>query len=240
MGLLDYPAPVFSWLDAEFGAVLPPTARLVLWGVLGGILSMALYRWLSPQRRIAEGRRELADARRRLDHYDGDFSGAWPIMANLLRTAGVQVARTGWPAVIASIPLLCLLLWLSTAYGYRYPESDSVPALRVTPAPGYANWVASTGQGPPGIEVADARGGVVTVPLAAPVPVLHHRHWWNALAGNPAGYLPGDSTTREVAIALPPRRYLPAGPAWLRGWELPFFLSLVMTSLVVKRVAHIE
>lgn len=239
MGLFDYPSPVFAWLDAAMGIAVPPTPRLVLWGVLAGLLSMWLYRLISPQQRIVRAREELAEARLELAEYDGEFSGAWPLMAHLLRVAGAQVGRTAWPAIVASLPLLCLLLWLSTAYGYRFPEPGDVPALTVTPPDLQATWVPEADGRVPGVALSDARGNAITVPLSSPVPVLQHHRWWNALIANPAGYLPHGTAAREVDIALPQRVYMPVGPGWMRGWELPFFLSLVLTSLLVKRLAHI-
>lgn len=34
--------------------------------------------------------------------------------------------------------------------------------------------------------------------------------------------------------------YLPVGPRWLRGWELPFFTTLLVSSLVLKRTLRIH
>ena len=36
-GHLDLPAPLLSWLDGGLGAVEPPTLRLALRGLIGGV-----------------------------------------------------------------------------------------------------------------------------------------------------------------------------------------------------------
>ena len=37
MGIFDLPAPLLSWLDGGLGTVAPPTLRLALWGLIGGV-----------------------------------------------------------------------------------------------------------------------------------------------------------------------------------------------------------
>lgn len=249
MGLFDLPAPLFAWVDAKLAGMLPETARLVLWGVVGAVVSMGLYRFLSPQRRIAEGKQALVRARQRLDAYDGEMDGAWPLIRGLLGTAFAQVGRVGGPAVLASLPLLALLAWVSTAYGYDYPVPGGRPAIEVSPSGMRGEWVGSGGEGA-GAAGADAvprvrvsaleQGPVADVPLTAPVPVVHKRQWWNALLGNPLGYLPNDALVERIRIALPKKQYATFGPAWARGWELTFFTALVIVSLGLKWIARIE
>lgn len=241
MGLLDLPAPLFTWLDGLLAAGLATTARLVFWGATAGLVSMLLYKAVSPQARIADERRRIRQARRALDEFDGEFADAGPLISGLLRLALAQVGRVAWPAVLASLPLLALLVWLSTAYGHAYPGPGATPELAVSPSQLSASWVPGTRTAPPRVTVRGPdRSAVVDVPLAAPVPVLHKRRWWNALLGNPAGYLPDTAAVDSIRIGLPRITYLPVGPEWARGWELVFFGSLLVVSLLVKRAFRIE
>jgi hypothetical protein len=90
-------------------------------------------------------------------------------------------------------------------------------------------------QPPPRIVVADHNQGIVAdVSLLAPVPVIHKWQWWNALIGNPVGYLPNNASVDWIKVALPDKEYLGFGPHWLRGWEMPFFISLIVVSIAVK------
>lgn len=249
MGVFDLPAPLFAWLDGLMSGVAPPTLRLVLWGVVGAVLSMALYWALSPQRRIARTKAEAAEARRALDAYDGEFAGAWPLIRRTLRLALKQVGLVAWPAVAASLPVLAMLAWLSTAYGYALPAAGTEVDVRTFPRALPARLVHGADEeepppssaAPPRIVVADESGRVVgSVPLTAPVSTLHKREWWNALFGNPAGYLPDDAPLERIEIDLPQKEYIALGPAWLRSWYVVFFAALLAGSLAIKIAARIE
>jgi hypothetical protein len=239
MGLFDLPAPVFAWLDDRAGSVVPPALRLVLWGVLAGMISLVLYRQLSAQERIRRGRLEIEQARRRLDAHDGDWDEAKPLLRKLLHSAFAQVGRVGWPSVVAGLPLLSLLAWLGSSYGYTFPEPGAQPAIRLEPAGLQSQWVAddcaTAALGCPRIVIRRGDSPVAEISLAAAVPVVHKRRWWNALLGNPAGYLPRESVVDWIRIDLPPREYLSLGPRWSRAWWFPFFVSLTCASLLLKR-----
>lgn len=243
MGLFDLPGPLLSWLDGGLGQVAPPTLRLILWGLLGGAASMALYWLLSPQRAIAAARMDAAAARRALDAYEGDFGDAWPLIRRVLGQALRQLRLVLWPALVASLPAICLIVWVSTAYGYSFPAPGETVAIRTEPDHLQAELVTAS---PPAtasraIAVADQDGEVLrTIPWPEPVDMIHKRQWWNLLFGNPAGYLPEDAEVELVALDLAPNEYLPFGPWWLRAWYGVFFTALVVGSLAVKLIWRIE
>lgn len=240
MGLFDIPAPLLSWVDVRAAAVMPEMFRLVMWGAIGALVSMILYKVLSAQERIAKDKLEIREARIRLDAFDGEFSDAWPLISNLLRLSFRHVGRVGWPAIVASLPLLTLLGFLSTFYSYGYPSAGVSPEIQIRPASFNAEWI-NKDEAAPRIVIADGGKRIISdMALKAPVPVIHKRQWWNALIGNPAGYLPDNSAIDRITVSLPPKEYIPFGPAWMRGWEMPFFLSLLVISLIIKFVARIE
>jgi hypothetical protein len=246
MGLLDFPGPLLDWLDAALGHVVTaPGLRLVVWGVAGAVLSMWLYWALSPQVRIARIKSEALAARRRLDAHDGAFADAWPLIGRMLRLSLRQLAVVTWPAVLASLPVLFLIVWLSTAYGYSFPAADQPVEVRAFPAPHQARLVnghdPQHGESRPHIEIADPQGRAIgDLDLAAPVSTVHKREWWNALIGNPAGYLPEEWPVERVEIDLPRSEYLPFGPWWLRGWEAVFFGSILACSVAIKFAFRIQ
>jgi hypothetical protein len=206
---------------------------LALWGLASGVASMWLYAMISPQRRIAEGKRAQYAARLELDGFDGEFADAWPLIRRLLGSSLGQVRRVLMPAVLASLPVLCVLVWLSNAYGYQPPQRDT--PIQVMPAELQERWQ-TTDSPQPQIEIHDSQGGLVTrVVLGAPVPTMEKRRWWNLLIGNPAGYLSSDGTVERLQPELPRRQHLPFGPDWMRGWELVFLFATVVASLVLKR-----
>lgn len=248
MGVFDLPAPLLSWLDGGLGLIAPPTLRLVLWGIVGGVISMALYWVISPQRKIAGAKAAALVARRRLDAYDGEFAGAWPLIRDMLRLALRQLRLVLWPALIASAPAICLFAWLSTNYGYSFPTTLADVAVHAFPQQLQAELVRrmspsvpAPSDAPMRIVVADQDGHLVSaVPWTAPIATIHKRQWWNLLFGNPAGYLPDDAGVERIELDLPPNEYLPFGPPWLRPWYMVFFVALLAGSLAVKLVARIE
>jgi hypothetical protein len=256
MGLFDLPAPLLAWLDSAVLGALPVAGRLAVWGALAGVLSMLVYWRLSAQERLAQLKAETAAARGALAGYDGELAGLWPLIGHSLRVSGRQIGHAAWPAVLASLPVLCVLAWLSGTYGYRMPEAGAVVTARVAPAAAPVQWQppgpAATGSGTwrlswpaePGglrlVEASETAAPVVALPLAAPIPVVSPWRWWNLLFGNPAGYIPAGAPVTEVAFDLQPRAFFGFGPTWVRGAEAVFLVCVVIASLVVKFVWRIH
>lgn len=257
MGLLDLPAPLFAWLDGLLGTLIPPLGRLALWALAAAALSMALYRATSAQERIGQLQGAAARARGVLIRYDGALDGLRPLLADCLSLSLRQVWLTGWPAVLASLPVLVLLAWLSTAYGRLEPRPAALVQVRVYPESAAVTWDGPVRRAPetdawlvawPGLGEAARLSGpdgrpIVELPLAAPVAVVHKKQWWNALLGNPAGYIPEGAALERVEIGLAKRRYLgfgPGWPGWIGSWEAIFLAVLVISSLAIKLVFRIK
>ena len=137
LGLLDLPAPLFAWIDAGLAQALPPLGRLALWAVAAAVVSMALYRLLSPQATFALLKDESAAARAALAGYEGPLAGLWPYVGRALAPAGTQLRLALGPALLASLPVLVLMVWLGAHYGHHLPEPGecvTVQALRGTDA----------------------------------------------------------------------------------------------------------
>lgn len=240
MGIFDLPSPVLSWIDGQLMAFLPPVAKLLLWAAIAALGSMELYRVLSPQRRIRALEVALRDTQRSVGNHEGSFADGWWLIRAMLGLAFRRVLLVLPATLIASLPLLVLIVWLDSAYGSTFPppgESISV----VVPGDFQGRWIAETEAAPPRAQVVDRTGKTVaSISLAAPVPAVHKHRWWNVLIGNPAGYLQQDAPVDRIEIGLPRQEVLPFGPDWLRGWEVGFFVSLVVLAWIVKVVRRIE
>lgn len=239
MGLLDLPAALFTWLD-QFLGLLPPAIRLLLWAAVAALASMELYRLLSPQQRVAELKLALEGAQRGLAAYDGPFEGAWTLIRRMLGLALRRVIIVLPATLAASLPLLLLIIWLDTAYNRTFPPAGQAVAVKV--AGDYnGQWVDPDGATPPRARVLSDNGGTVAdVPVGAPISVLHKHQWWNALIGNPAGYLEDSAPFDRIEIDLPRQEFLSVGPAWLRGWETIFFPALILIALGFKVTRRIQ
>src|SRR5512147_907960 len=124
MGMHDLPAPLLDLVDRELLGALPPLAHLIMWAIAAAILSLTLYRWLSPQQRIAETKAAALSARRRLNAHDGDLESALPLMRQS----------------IALSPVLALLVWLDGAYSHDLPAVGATPTIAVEPQAFGAQW----------------------------------------------------------------------------------------------------
>lgn len=241
MALLDLPHPLFALLETFLATLLPPAGRLVAWALLASLLTLGLYRLLSPQARIARVKRQAKTARRRLYAYDGDLAGAGPLITAQLGASMRHLGLVLPATLLAVLPLLGLLSWLDTAYGMSYPPAGQAPAIRIRPAYLQGQWVPDPDDDrPPVIRAFQGDSVVSEVPLKAPVTTLERRQWWHWLAGNPAGYLPDDGPIERIEIDLPVRRYLGIGPEWARTWPAVFLPAFLLFSLLIYRLARIQ
>jgi hypothetical protein len=245
MGALDWPGLGFNWADQMMQA-LPAPWRLVLWAMVAAALSMAIYRFASPQGRIHQAQRDALRARQALDEYDGEFADAWPLIRAVLKTAMHRIGLVLPGVFLAMLPILVMLVWLSTSYGYRFPDRKDPVAVAAKPSSAGVNAELSVTPheamrpAEHRLLLRDQTGAVATtIPLQKPVPVVEKHRWWHALIGNPAGYLPDDSAVDRVEIALPQQEMVKLGPSWIRGWEPLFFAVMLAASLAIKRVWRI-
>jgi hypothetical protein len=119
MGAVGWLATVsrpLSWADGELVRFLPPLARLVLWGALGAFVSMELYRRVSPQARIKAVEADVQEIRRRLDRHEGSFGEGWSLVRDMLSLSARRIVLVGPAAVLASLPLLVIVIWMASAY----------------------------------------------------------------------------------------------------------------------------
>ncbi|HEX5079980.1 MAG TPA: hypothetical protein VFV80_12585, partial [Geminicoccaceae bacterium] len=79
MGVFDVASPLFAWVDGLMSPWLPDVVRLVLWAVVAGVVSMALYRLASNQAKLAAIKAEMATLRQQLATFDGPFSEMWSL-----------------------------------------------------------------------------------------------------------------------------------------------------------------
>ncbi|HET8791450.1 MAG TPA: hypothetical protein VFM75_09600, partial [Modicisalibacter sp.] len=144
--------------------------------------------------------------------------------------------------ILASLPVLCLLIWLETSYGHAYPPPNQTPTITTQPASIKTRWVAPSEPGDvPHVQVLSDEGKIsADLAWVSPVSVVHQRQWWNWLIGNPLGYLPEDSRVERIKVELPEKRYLEIGPSWLHSWLFVFFPVLVITSLLIHRFSRIK
>lgn len=258
MGIFDLLSPLLSGLDFLI-SWLPKSLRLVLWAIVSGLLTMKVYQKVSRQEEIRLLKPKVKAAQKALAIYDGEFSGLPPLMLESFRLSGRHVMLTLVPALIASLPVLFILVWLSTRFAYHTPTPGQTIILKadqqeqhlagelywqgepeaITKKRGV--WEVKWPEENKTITLMDPwTGALLSLPFEHNMPVIHKRLWWNALMSNPAGYLPKNSVVSNIKIELESEQYLPFGPSWMQGWEFLYFSILVATSLIIKFALRIH
>jgi hypothetical protein len=254
MSVFGLALPAFAAVDRVLATFLSPLPRLIAWGSLMGVLLMALYRLISPQRKIAAIKAGAAAARRQIAAFDGEFDQLTPLIRRSLRLSLQQITWILLPAVVASLPLIACLMWLYSNYNFSVPAPQETIAVSVSPAsePISADpddsltraagaWQVSWPPVGQAVELRDRSGRTLARLGTHPgSDVVEPYLWWNRLIGNPAGYIPAGSPVERLEFNFSKAEILSIGPAWLRGWEAPFFLALIVVSILLKVVFRIE
>ncbi|MDT8409460.1 MAG: hypothetical protein RQ741_07660 [Wenzhouxiangellaceae bacterium] len=267
-GLLDWPGVIFGWFNELLLMLLPAPLALAFWALVSSWLTMWVYRRFSRQDEMAALKPRIKAVQKKLSSYDGEFSGLKPLITENFRLSGKHILLALGPALLAGIPVLFVLVWVSNAFGLKMPEAGQPVAVEVLAAesagePGDWQWrgieadrletgTETSGNAEqtaawtidwPG-EQATLRTPqglpVAVLPPDAPTPILHQRQWWNLLIANPGGYLEPGSPATAVYLDLPKKQMLPFGPGWMRGWEFLYFVLLIIGSLALKMVWRIH
>lgn len=246
-------SPMSQWelLDITDSAMsdLPSALRLMVWGLVGAVSTMALYALLSPQTLLAGLRAQIGTVRKELASYDGDFIGMWRLLNCQLKLSAVRVAIVTPATLLSALPLLFLIGWLSTRYSHEFPAAGDALTVCVQPASAGVKWIppapamqASNCWRPTWpalghvVTLSDRQGNpILTLPVDNPIPAIERYKWWNAILPNRLGYLGAAGEISEIRLDFPRRAVLPSLPSWFSGWETFFFTSLITASLVVKR-----
>jgi len=248
MGFFDLLNPLFSGIETCCLSWIPAWARIALYGLGSGIATMLLYAKFSNQDALAQGKQASKKALSRLRELDpeAEFDVVLATMREAIVEPLKQTKTAAIPALLASLPLVFVLVWLSNSYSYQIPSGGSIiPALTEPFVPlqegngvhrsegqTYSLTWPESGQ----IELKELTGNlIISIPASTHVPLIHKRKWWNTLIGNPAGYIDESAPITSVEFTMPPRQLVEFGPHWFRSW-LVFYFAVLMTAAVAIKV----
>ena len=253
MGLFDLPAPLFGAIDDILAIALAPMLRLIIWGIFAGWLTMVVYGFLSDQGKIGRLKSQQKNQQKDIAEFDGEFAELMPLIRHTLALGFRQLGFALGPALLATIPILFIIIWVAGEFGYEIPAAGSEILLTVEPATSDIQWSTTT-------DVRISEGGwvinwpskgnsltmnddhqlLLTLPLEHDVPIIHKKRWWNFFIANPLGYLPKDGTTDVIHINLPETVIIGSGPSWMRGWMFSFFITFLLSSIIFKRLLRLD
>jgi len=252
MGLFDLPAPVLNFLDQYLAGIFSPFCRIALWGAIGAWLSMLIYKQISNQQSLIQIKRKLKSVQTQLYDFEGEFKQLWPLIFQNLGLSFKRLGKTLFPAIVSGMPLLCILVWCSNQFAYEIPPPLKPVQIELEAKAGALNqvqWLPHQQSKPHTdslsweipwpdqdhlvrLQTQDQK--IFSLPLSAPVTIIHEKRWWNWLIGNPAGYLVPDSPVKIIRINLTQQQIIPFGPSWVRSWWFSFFSMLLLVSMIFK------
>jgi hypothetical protein len=253
MGLFDLPAPLFDAIDHLLAMALPPVLRLAIWGIVAGWLTMVVYRFFSDQEKIGTLKTLQKDQQKAIAEFDGEFAQLIPLIRQTLALGFKQLGFTLGPALLATVPVLFIVIWVAGEFGYETPVEGSEIFLSVEPAGSGIHWSPTSevrvnedgwvvnwparGQS---LTMSDSQQPLLVLPMEHNIPVIHKKRWWNLLMANPLGYLPEDGKTDIVHIGLPEAIVIGTGPNWIRGWMFSFFMAFLLSSIAFKLLLRLD
>lgn len=256
MGFFDLPAPLFGAIDQVLGMALPGVLRLVLWGILAGWLTMVVYRRLSNQERIQVLKAEQKEQQKIISGFDGEFEELFPVIRHTLALGMRQLGLSLGPALLATIPILFIVVWVAGNFGNEQPSVGTPVGIEInqdqatldrfgwsTPgvaAPTENGWMLNWPSADQPVAFLQDDEALFELPSESSIPIIHKHQWWNWLMANPTGYLPEDALVDSIDIVLPEQQFLAFGPGWLRGWMFSFFLSFLLSSIGFKLALKID
>lgn len=258
MGLFDLTSPLLTAVDQLLAAFIPVFPRLLIWGFITALITMWLFRKLSRQEAIRALKAKVKNNQAKMAAFEGEFGELLPLIGATLKLAFRQLDLSLGPALLSSIPVIFVLVWLSNQFGHQLPapgdavvvtidvvNADQFGGLRWQPAnallessePG---WLVRWPTQDENVELTDGQQSLLSLPTQAASPIIHKKQWWNTLIANPAGYLPPDSTLELVRLEFKRQSVLEYGPGWMRGWMFTFFSAFLVFAIALKLILKIE
>ena len=186
MGLFDVPAPLFAAIDGVLAMALPPVLRLVFWGILAGWLTMVVYRRLSNQEAIGELKAQQKVQQKEIAEFDGEFEELMPLIRHTLALGFKQLGFALGPALLSTLPILFLIVWVAGAFGNEAPATGSMVHLTAEPSNDDIHWSSTTGvetvengwqvswpENGQSLTITDGSQALLTLPLEDNIPIIH-------------------------------------------------------------------
>ncbi len=241
--------PLFSSVDSTL-SFLPVWARLVFWGILAGLCSMAIYRRISAQARLNELAADIQSIRQELNSIDVSEPGYRGLVKQSLKLGGKRLGISLLPALISALPVIFLAIWVEANYALSKPEPNSVAAILVEKPESIniesgqklaAGWLINWPDEGEKLPITDVSGNLIfeithrSSPGLAAAPGM-----MKSLFGANAGALPAGTPVDTLVIETAPRALFAEHVVFPHQWALPFFMALLLASLGMKFVLRIK
>lgn len=246
--VIEYTFPFYEWINGWLLAWMPGVIRIVVWGAISGCAAMLLFLVSSDQAGIVELKGRTRELQRRMLGANINHSEVMKLARSNLVISFRLLGKVGLPSLLASLPVLLAILWLSAFDTYALPPDGETVRVDVIPGKpdltflpkaafvdeaGTVQYVVGAVIGP--VQVLNGDRMLYSGdPANPPVGTVRKEEWWNVLLGSVAGYIQEDASVDELHWNFPRKSFISGAPEWLSTWEFPFFLSLLVVALGMK------
>jgi len=256
MGFFDLLSPIFNAFDNIISPFTNDLVRITWWALISALVTSIVFKKLSNPKKITSLKVDLKAKQKELNDHDGDFSELKGLAVETMKLSIKRMGLTFLPAMLASIPIIFVLTYLSNRYDLDEPNAGDVVPLNIvwedqsvpsqlsiqrgdmtlqTENIKSLNWPESDQT----IRLQEGNKAVVTFPIKKST-VIHKKQWWNSLIGNPAGYLDNESQINRIEFTFKENKIINFGPSWMHGWLFLFFFMTLTFSIVFLFVFKIK
>ena len=247
--------PVLSIVDGWFAGLLPLSVRLSMWGALAGILSITIYAKISPQASIAKMKTKTRSLQREMLNVDLVFADFMRLSKENLKTSLRLFFTVLGPALASAIPVILLAIWIHACLAYEAPPTPDDLEVMTEDRNIELQLLNYNELNEISKNEIQARNFAVSEeivikidnkviysgnPLSPPMPVIHKRRWWNVILDSPAGYIVKDAPIDSIKLNISRKQIIKWMPGWASGWEVPFFIFVLIAALGIKLGFRIE
>jgi len=256
MAVFDLLSPAFSGLDDLISPFTNEFIRIAFWALVSALVTSLVFKKLSNPEKISSLKVTLKAKQKELNDHDGEFSELKGLAIDTMKLSMKRMGLTFMPAMLASIPIIFVLTYLSNNYGLQHPSAGDIVPIQVT-------W--EDGKNPSKIAVKQSEkstqseltdtitwpqlnqttqllesdNAIITLPMPVS-PIIHKKQWWNNLIGNPVGYLNDSSQINRIEFSFKSQKIISFGPDWMHGWLFVFFFMTFAFSIVFLFVFKIK
>jgi len=257
MGLFDVLSPFFLSFDDLLKPFTNSLFRISFWALISAIVSSFAFKKLSNPTKISQLKTKLKAKQNQLNQHDGEFSELKNLAIDTIKLSIKRMVLTFIPALLASIPILFILTYLSNQYELKQPQLNDSIHLNIewqkdknqqlvqtqnnttikSGAIETINWPAINNP----IYLQNSTGNVTIMSFPFNISnIIHKKQWWNTLIGNPAGYLTDDSDINSISFDFKPQQIIGFGPPWVRSWLFIYFFMTFSFSIIFLVVFKIK
>jgi len=258
MAVFDLLSPLFSGVDNLIEPLTNEFVRICMWALVSALITSIVFKKLSNPEKITSLKVKLKTKQKELNDHDGEFSELKGLAIDTMKLSMKRMGLTFLPAMLASIPIVFVLTYLSNQYELTHPEPGESIAIHVvwedidsnssttllkdnnvlkSGVIDSINWPAD-GQTTQLVET-NNKNKIITFPLPVSS-IIHKKQWWNNLIGNPAGYLSVESNINRIEFTYKNQEIIHFGPSWMHGWLFVFFFMTFAFSIVFLFVFKIK